>query len=393
MLGWLGIAIVALVGFWTPVARAGDKCPSICPDGSRPYFCVCPVVEGPGAAPNQSRPPAQPPVIAPPVVRQPTGTDCNASRMPGAGRPAGCPPAGGGPVVPPVAATPSQVPGTVTRDCPDCPEMVVIPPGRFTMGSPSNEEGRYDDEGPQHLVNINYPFYIGEYPITKTEFARFVSMTGYTPEEKCYIHQTDGDLNETSGYGWKDPGFTQSGREPVVCVNWNDVQAYIRWLSSITGKSYRLPTEAEWEYVARAGTTTRFYWGDDSGWNTQMCRYANAFDQAAYRQHPGWKATELNCDDGYAHTSPVGSFPPNAFGIYDMAGNVWQWMEDCWNENYQGAPTNGAAWTTGSCEKRVIRGGSWDFNPRDLRSANRGWFTADDRIVFIGFRVTRTVTP
>jgi formylglycine-generating enzyme required for sulfatase activity/serine/threonine protein kinase len=241
--------------------------------------------------------------------------------------------------------------GKTFRDCADCPEMIVVPSGSFTMGSPSSEAGHFDDESPQHQVTIGYSFAVGKYPVTRDEYARFASETGANSE-------------------WQNPGFAQTGRDPVVNVNWDDAKAYVAWLTQKTGKRYRLLSEAEYEYADRARTTTAYWWGDS---DADLCTYANG--------DPCHKKG----------TVPVGSYPPNAFGLYDMAGNAWEWTEDCWNDSYAGAPDDGTAWTAGACGQRVLRGGSWNVSARDLRSASRlgdstGYRRSDD-----GFRVARTL--
>jgi formylglycine-generating enzyme required for sulfatase activity len=236
-------------------------------------------------------------------------------------------------------------PGTVFRDLnePWCPEMVVISPGEFTMGSPEPER---EKERPQHRVRIAYPLAVGRYPVTFEEYDHFAQIDGREPP---------GD----EGWG--------RGRRPAINVSWNDAGAYVQWLSVATGQPYRLLSEAEWEHACRAGTTTRFWWGDDI-----------TPKNAKYR-------------DMLRRTSEVGSYPANSFGLYDMQGNVGEWVEDRWHENYDGAPHDGSAWTEGSDLRRVVRGGSWR-NSRDvLRSAFRVRFDIDERQHAIGFRVARTL--
>ena len=239
------------------------------------------------------------------------------------------------------------------RDCPECPEMVVVPAGSFMMGSPPGETGRTKHEGPRHRVTIPKPFAVGKYEVTFAEWDACVAAGG------CRGHR-----REDQGWG--------RGRRPAINVNWDDAKAYVRWLSRKTGKQYRLLSEAEWEYAARAGKSTRYHWGDDIGRNRANC------DLCGSR----W-------DDN--QTAPVGSFPANAFGLHDAHGNVWEWVEDCWNPNYAGAPADGSAWRSGDCYSRVLRGGSWYDLPRFLRSANRNrsGVRSDD----FGFRVARTLDP
>ena len=177
---------------------------------------------------------------------------------------------------------------------------------------------------------------------------------------------------------------------PVVCVSWNDAKAYVRWLSGETGEAYRLLSEAEWEYVARAETRTARYWGEsESG----QCRYANGLDEAWERGHADRPWAIASCDDGHTKTAPVGRYEANGFGLRDVLGNVWEWVEDCWNDSYAGAPRDGSAWTSGECGRRVLRGGSWFDSPGALRSANRFRNPAGGRFGSGGFRVARTLTP
>ena len=182
-------------------------------------------------------------------------------------------------------------------------------------------------------------------------------------------------------------GYSQVGDHPVVCVNWEDAQGYVDWLSGKTGEEYRLPSESEWEYAARGGTTTRRHWGDDPD---DGCVYANGADRTAKRRFDAW--TVADCTDGVVWTSPVGAFGGNTFGLYDMLGNVWERVEDCWHDDYDDAPRDGSAWTRGGdCGRRVLRGGAWSASPRNLRSANRLRNDAEFRSVSIGFRVARTL--
>ena len=243
-------------------------------------------------------------------------------------------------------------PGESFRDCDACPEMVVIPPSSFTMGSPDNEAGRSPDEGPQHRVTITRAFAAGKYEVTFEQWDACVTEGG------CQ-HKPD-DAN------WG------RGRQPVMRVSWNDAQEYVAWLSKKTGKAYRLLSEAEWEYAARGGTTTRYPWGDDPG-----IKLANFKDSGSQ-----WSGKQA---------APVGSFAANRYGLYDMSGNVWEWTLDCWNENYVGAPVDGKAWESGDCLRRVVRGGSWVFFPQLARVAVRGRLEPADRFSYLGFRLARTL--
>ncbi|MCY4572526.1 MAG: formylglycine-generating enzyme family protein [Gemmatimonadetes bacterium] len=263
-------------------------------------------------------------------------------------------------------------PGTVFRDdCAACPEMVVVPAGSFMMGSPESEEERNDDEGPRHRVTIGSPFAVGVYEVTFEEWDACVRAGG------C------------GGYRPEDAGWGRGSR-PVIDVSWEDAREYVRWLSRETGEEYRLLTEAEWEYVARAGTQTARYWGESE---TGQCRYGNGYDRIGHAEW-GFNLDPVSCSDGYVHTAPVGMFEPNAFGLYDVLGNVREWTQDCWNDGYSDAPTDGSAWRSGDCTNRVLRGGSWNGPPWRLRSAYRSGSWAEYREQgnhYLGFRAARTL--
>jgi len=291
------------------------------------------------------------------------------------------------PAEPAVGVFPAKPqPGETFKDCEICPEMVVLPAGSFFMGSPSYEQDRRDTEGPLHQVTIARPFAVGKYEVTRGEYAAFVSDTGYAGGSICETHD-DGKWDKRSGRNWRDPAFRQGDRDPVVCMGWNDARNYIQWLARKTGKKYRLLSEAEWEYAARAGTRTVRFWGDDSA---AACRYANVFDATA-TSVTGMGYEPHACDDGVAQTAPVGRYQANAFGLHDMLGNVWEWTEDCWNRSYDGAPTDGSAWTAGECDRRTLRGASWVFRPAYIRSARRGTDPLEYRSNGNGFRVALTL--
>ena len=264
----------------------------------------------------------------------------------------------------------AQEVGERFRDCPSCPEMVVIPAGTFIMGSPESEEERGDSEGPQHRVTIGTPFAVGVFQVTFADWDACVS------EGACGGHRP-----EDEGWG--------RGSRPVINVSWEDAQEYVRWLSRETGEGYRLLTEAEWEYAARAGTTTARYWGESE---SDQCRHGNGVDAEARPEYPDRDASEfVACSDGYVRTALVGLFEPNPFGLYDMLGNVFEWTQDCWNDSYRGAPNDGSVWRAGDCSRRVVRGGSWYDRPRVLRSASRGALGVRGRLFAFGFRVARTM--
>lgn len=283
-------------------------------------------------------------------------------------------------------------------DCERCPDMVDLPGGTFTMGVPTGEEEREgvpaDVRGrsqPQRRVTIAPGLAMSRTPITRGQFAAFVAETGHTPGTGCWTFVNNGatyEYVERPNLDWRDPGFPQSDEHPVVCVSWQDAEAYAAWLARTTGKPYRLPSEAEWEYAARAGTTTARYWGDAA---VGACEYGNVLDLTLMRRmnlDPRPQFT-FRCNDLYAYTAPVGSFRPNAFGLYDMLGNVWQWTLDCLNPTLDGQPTDGSARLTGDCDSRAMRGGSWGHLPWYVRAGNRVRGQAGDRYTFAGIRVVR----
>ena len=311
--GALGVVLISAVGVWV--------------------FTTPPTPIQPSPSPVQA-PPVQAPT--PPV------------------RPAVQPASSGG-----VPLSPEQEralkPKDAFKECATCPEMVVVPAGSFTMGSPSSEPKRYPNESPQHAVRFARQLAVGRFALTFDEWDGCVA---------------DGGCN---GYKPND-GAWGRGRRPAINVSWDDAKTYLAWLSRKTGKPYRLLSEAEFEYAARAGSTTAYPWGNDIGKGNANCDGCGS----------QWDNRE---------TSPVGSFKPNAFGLYDMAGNVWQLVQDCYQDNYNGASTDGSANTSGGCVNRVGRAGSWNSNPQFLRAADRSRNTTDDRDGSIGFRVGRTLAP
>ncbi len=298
-------------------------------------------------------------------------------------------PAPGGPAgdASPGADPPRDGPGggEVFRDCPSCPELVVIPAGEFWMGSPASEQGRNDDEGPQRQVRVER-FALGRYEVTRGEYAAFAAATG-RDGDRCYVFDGDDGFGWSDRASWLSPGFPQTDDHPAVCVSWDDARAYARWLSGETRRNYRLPSESEWEYAARGGTTMSRYWGDGS---SGQCGDANGADAAAKQRFGHW--TVASCNDGRVFTSPVGTFAANGFGLFDVLGNVSEWVEDCWHDSYRGAPSDGRAWTGGGdCGRRVSRGGSWYDTPRLLRAASRDRLDAGFRVAYVGFRLARTL--
>jgi formylglycine-generating enzyme required for sulfatase activity len=257
----------------------------------------------------------------------------------------------------------------VIRDCNQCPELVVVPAGRFLMGSPAAEPGHRQHEAPQHEVAIAAPFAIGRFEVTFAEW-------DICAEEGGCRHRAHDE-----GWGRK--------RMPAINVSWQDIAGqFLPWLARKSGKPYRLPSEAEWEYAARAspGLALNAAYGA-SGEVSALCGFANAAGGLTQGSGTSWKG--IDCRDGFANTAPVGSFKPSPWGLHDLAGNVWEWVEDCWNETYGTAPTDGSAWTSGDCGLRVVRGGSWSSATEKFRSADRGWNRPDGRSPSIGFRVAR----
>ncbi len=282
-------------------------------------------------------------------------------------------------VIIPAAASESVLPGTTFKDCLVCPEMIVIPAGSIRIGASFAEGG--DDEWPIHDVVISRPLAVGKYEVTKFEFAMFVEAAKHSIGFSCrYLAEVDWE----EGVSWHYPGFPQTNRDPVVCVNWEDAKAYVAWLSQKTGETYRLPSEAEWEYAARAGAADRYFFGNSV---SKLCQYGNGVDASS-----SFKWQNKKCKDGYgARTAPAGSFLPNKFGLYDTIGNVWEWLDDCWNDGYVGAPADGTSWATGDCSNRGTRGGSWLNDPRFLRSAHRNRLFNAYRKYNTGIRVVREI--
>lgn len=281
------------------------------------------------------------------------------------------------------------------KDCSDCPEMIEIPAGQFLMGALPDEEERENlfepfrhRSQPQLRVSMR-GFWAGKYEITRRQYRAFVEETRHSGAGCFMWIGTRYEVDPTKD--WRNPGYAQDDEHPAVCVSWEDASAYVRWLSQKTGKRYRLLTEAEWEYAARAGTTTARYWGDG---DHRSCDYANGADVTAESRLPDASiGAYAPCNDRYAYTAPVGSYRANAFGLHDMLGNVWEWTQDCWNATYSGAPTDGTAWAAGDCAMRAVRGGSWDDAPVGLRAAYRVGSPTSIRVYGRGFRVAKTLDP
>jgi len=294
----------------------------------------------------------------------------------------------------------------IISDCAEfCPEMAVIPAGRFTMGAQGGEEGR--PEGPVHEVTIARPFALARLEVTNADYARFLTETGREAAQGCWKFDFSAKqftFGENGDYTAPGDGAGDGAPDmPAVCVSWRDAQAYVQYLSEKTGKSYRLPTEAEWEYAAKAGSNSAFPWGEDIN---QGCAQANIYDAdgapigfSGFVSGAGSGAlTTLDhatCSDGHLGAAPVGSYPANAFGLHDMIGNVWEWTQDCYVAPYAAnVPTDGSAFEVqGECERRSVRGGSWITSPFRIRPAWRGRDPEDQLSWIFGFRVARDLTP
>jgi formylglycine-generating enzyme required for sulfatase activity len=270
------------------------------------------------------------------------------------------------------AAEQALKPGDSFRECAPrqqdrdyCPDMVVVPAGSFQMGSPQTDNNASTNEFPQHQVTIAKQFAVSKFELTFAEWNACIAGGG------C------------SGYRPSNAGFGL-GEQPVIYVNWDDAQQYVTWLSKMTGKPYRLLSEAEYEYSTRAGTTTKYPWGDDIGKNNTNCKGCGS----------QWDGKQTAPVGSFEANGFVGSFAANAFGLYDMVGNEWEWTQDCYNDSYTGAPADGSAWVSSDCGRRVLRGGSWGRPPASLRSASRDWDSTGVRDIFLGFRLGRTLlTP
>ncbi len=262
------------------------------------------------------------------------------------------------------------------RDHKRGPEMVVVPAGEFKMGSPESELGRWDNEGPLHGVKFDRSFCVGRHAVTRGQFAAFVAETGYAAEGGAQ-RWTGVKWEPDPNLSWRDPGLRQDNTHPVVCVSWNDARAYVAWLSQATGKTYRLLTEAEWEYAARSGMKTPYWWGSSA---TPANANYDAYKGGRFEGQ--WRKS----------TVPVGHYDASPWGLYNVHGNVWEWCEDTWHANYCGAPTDGSAWLEGGeGDQRIVRGGSWYFSWEFLRSAYRNGCSPEDRNNNLGFRVARAL--
>lgn len=271
------------------------------------------------------------------------------------------------------------------RDCPDCPEMQRIPAGAFVMGTPGAvADADHRAESQPLVVRIGRPFALGRTEVTEREFRVFLADSGHEQKGDCVRWDTEQGRFTTSRPPATREADDGPDDRPASCLSWHDARAYVQWLSKKTGKPYRLPSEAEWEYAARAGSTAPWPWGDQAG---DGCDFANTYDVTGAEQYAlGWEA--VRCRDGYADAAPVAALRPNAFGLYDLIGNVAEWVDDCYTDSYVGRPRDGRAWFwNGGCHRHVVRGGSWASPPSETRSASRTPAEATLRTQTIGMRV------
>lgn len=296
----------------------------------------------------------------------------------------------------PARAQTQQTAAAEPRDCPVCPELALVPPGQFQMGSapdvPELEPGR--GESPAARLSFARPFLVSRHEVTHGEYRRYVEATGVKQVPGCRVW-SGGQWIHDADRSWRDPGYAVPPRDddPVVCVSWDDARAYAEWLSTESGRRYRLPSEAEWEYVARGGTSFPRYWGENDSREDQVlalaCDYANVYDASAVEAlRLPWP--NARCSDRATALAPVAQYKPNAFGVHDIIGNVREWVMDCFTASYAGRPTDARAWTwQGGCEQKGVRGGSWASRPRDARAPARGAELAGHRQSDLGFRVAR----
>jgi formylglycine-generating enzyme len=291
-------------------------------------------------------------------------------------------------------------PARVFRDCATCPEMVIVPPGEIALGSDPAEPQRLGlpeywavREQVRRPVRFTQPFALARYEVTRAQFAEFADETGYRPAPGCW-HFVGSEWLWDATRDWRDAALDQSDDHPVVCVNWHDASAYVEWLRRRTGRPYRLPSEAEWEYAARGGTRTAYWFGDEPA---EICRFVNLGDRAT-RERFRWDETRIlyealsdwkgePCDDGFATTAPVAAFPANPFGLYGLLGNANEWTADCWHDDHGGGPPDpGARLASGDCGLRVMKGQGWTAIAASTRPAFRLKMNATDRRFTFGFR-------
>jgi formylglycine-generating enzyme len=293
-----------------------------------------------------------------------------------------------------VASAQEQKPDpTIFRDCADCPEMKIVPAGSFVMGAPESlvndvkwstdiERQRLTWETPQVKVTIAQPFAMGVFEITRDQFEAFMKASKRDIKPGCVLWM--GDWIRSSDQTWTKNDLGQTGDHPVVCIDWVDAQAYADWLTLKTGRTYYLPSNAQWEYAYRAGTTTAYFWGEDA---EGICAYGNVADATLSKKHAG--RPSFSCNDKFLYTAPVGMKKPNPWGLYDMTGNAWEWIADCWTTDNKAQASDGAAIQTGDCTHAPLRGGAYGTGPKFTRSSSRGGpdERTNARQGWIGFRL------
>ncbi len=330
------------------------------------------------------------------VATQPSEQDCDLGtlrRAPGSSK-HGAAAAGGKDVA-------SLPPTSVFKDCPECPDMVVVPAGSFQMGSREDEAGRYEVEGPVHTVTFDRPFAVSRYAITLEQFETFTKEKRRPESGGCRV-QGKTDWEPVPAATFRQPGFPQAPNHPVVCVSWQDAVDYAAWMSERTGHQYRLLSEAEFEYVARAGTAAPYWWGPTA--DAKRANYDARTPQPmtdTSSKKPGkakpdaavGQAQSVSLQTSHTGTVPVQYFSPNPWGIFQPHGNAASWVSDCWSKTLAGAPADGAAASTGNCNRRTVRGGAWTSDARDMRAAYRESAPAEQRYYQIGFRIARNLNP
>ena len=392
--GTVTIGMIAVIGFrlWSPSSSTPAKAPAAgftgvntggqsikaeADAGRKGQATVAKVEPAARPLPSGEAKPAPPAATGNAVVSAPPPAVAEAQKAAPATSPKV---ASADPAVPlPPPAPIRRRSGDTIKDCESCPEMIVVPAGSFTMGSPASEPGREPDEGPQHKVMIGLPLAVGRGAVTVRQIEAFVRETGRKGLDGCRAFVA-GDWAERADYSFRNPGFPQAPDHPAVCIGWPEAKAFAAWLSAKAGATYRLPTEAEREYFTRAGTATPFWWGD------RITPEQANFD--ATLTYAGGKPGEYR-----RATRPVFEFEPNLWGLSQVHGNVAEWVEDCWVKSHNGAPSDGSARLTGDCSKRVLRGGAWGYSPKDLRSAYREAVPADQRYYHVGFRLVRELKP
>lgn len=277
-------------------------------------------------------------------------------------------------------------PAAAFKDCETCPQMQQIPRGEVTGGSHPDTIDRSAGEGPKRRVQIGYDLAVARHELTRAQWQEFTAASGYATEAGCQFY--DGHYGYVMEHDWRTPGYPQRVNHPVVCVSVKDAEAYVGWLSGRTGRAYRLPSSVEFEYFNRAGADTPWFWGTSS---TAACEYSNIGDNGIKPFYP--KQGVHNCSDDYLYTAPVGSFKPNAFGLFDTVGNVFEWTTDCWHPDFNGAPADGSPWLEangGDCRFRRPRGGSWVSGLNWTRASAQSKDPYEYRSFLLGFRVVTT---